>query len=70
MRQKSRATIDRPVPLRAAVPGWRSLIGWWRAALARRRQRLALAALDDHLLWDIGVTRDEARVVTAKGWWR
>ena len=34
-----------------------SLLRWWRQALELRRQRRALAGLDDHLLRDIGLTR-------------
>jgi uncharacterized protein YjiS (DUF1127 family) len=39
----------------------------WRA---RRRQRQTLAALNDYLLNDIGVSRDEARREAAKPFWR
>ena len=37
---------------------------------ARRRQRQTLAALNDHLLNDIGVSRNEARREAAKPFWR
>lgn len=36
---------------------------------ARRRQRLALAALDARLLRDIGLTPDQARAEAAKPFW-
>jgi uncharacterized protein YjiS (DUF1127 family) len=36
----------------------------------RRRQRLDLAELDDHLLADIGVTREEVRRECAVPFWR
>jgi uncharacterized protein YjiS (DUF1127 family) len=49
---------------------WRRAIGWCSAALERRRQRRALAELDDHLLKDIGLTRDDAREQAAKPFWR
>jgi uncharacterized protein YjiS (DUF1127 family) len=39
----------------------------WRA---RRRQRQALAALNDHLLNDIGLTHEMARREAAKSFWR
>jgi uncharacterized protein YjiS (DUF1127 family) len=35
----------------------------------RRRQRHALAELDDHLLRDIGLTRHQARVEMGKPFW-
>jgi uncharacterized protein YjiS (DUF1127 family) len=41
-----------------------------RVWMARRRQRQALAALNDHLLNDIGVSRNEARREAAKPFWR
>jgi len=37
---------------------------------ARRRQRLDLGDLDDRLLGDIGLTREEARRECAKRFWR
>jgi uncharacterized protein YjiS (DUF1127 family) len=46
------------------------VIRWCGAALARRRQRIALAALHDHLLKDIGLTRGAARTEAAKRLWR
>jgi uncharacterized protein YjiS (DUF1127 family) len=39
----------------------------WRA---RRRQRQTLAELNDYLLNDIGVSRNEARREAAKPFWR
>lgn len=36
------------------------LVGRLRHALSLRKQRLALAALDDHLLADIGLSREDA----------
>lgn len=48
----------------------RSLIGWLRAAAERRRQRRALALLDDHLLRDIGVTRGQALAEARRPPWR
>jgi uncharacterized protein YjiS (DUF1127 family) len=37
---------------------------------SRHRQRCALGELDDHLLKDIGVARDEALREAAKPFWR
>ena len=39
----------------------------WRE---RMRQRRALAQLDDRLLDDIGLTRDDARRETSKWFWQ
>jgi uncharacterized protein YjiS (DUF1127 family) len=36
----------------------------------RRRQRHALAELDDHLLRDIGLTRHQARTEALEPFWR
>jgi uncharacterized protein YjiS (DUF1127 family) len=47
--------------------------GWWcmlRCIEQRRRQRVALARLDDHLLRDIGVTPEQASAESAKPCWR
>jgi len=41
-----------------------------RLALLRRRQRNALLKLDDQLLDDIGVTRDQARAEGRKPLWQ
>jgi uncharacterized protein YjiS (DUF1127 family) len=38
--------------------------------LERSRQRRALAELDDHLLRDIGLTRDEAQRECANPFWK
>jgi uncharacterized protein YjiS (DUF1127 family) len=43
------------------------LLGAW---IERWRQRRALAALDDHLLRDLGITREEAERESAKPFWR
>jgi uncharacterized protein YjiS (DUF1127 family) len=50
-------------PFAAAV----ALIGRW---IARTHQRNALAALDDHALRDIGVTRVDAARECDKPFWR
>jgi uncharacterized protein YjiS (DUF1127 family) len=43
------------------------MIWFW---IERSRQRRALAELDDRLLRDIGLTRDEARRECANPFWR
>jgi uncharacterized protein YjiS (DUF1127 family) len=44
-----------------------SIVVLW---LERGRSRRALATLDDHQLRDIGVTRAEARLESAKPFWQ
>jgi uncharacterized protein YjiS (DUF1127 family) len=68
----------------AETPGWIAVVAAaygrcaqglreaaWRLAglLARRRSRRALAALDDRLLRDIGLTRVQAEREAAKSFW-
>ncbi|MEQ1937581.1 DUF1127 domain-containing protein [Mesorhizobium sp. CN5-321] len=57
-----------------AATGTRGIVAFLLRTLAvwagRRKQRLDLADLDDHLLRDIGVTRQEARRECAKRFWR
>ena len=38
--------------------------------MERSRQRRALAEVDDHLLRDIGLTRDEARRESSSPFWK
>lgn len=38
--------------------------------IERHRQRRSLAALDDHLLRDVGLSRTEARRETDKAFWQ
>jgi uncharacterized protein YjiS (DUF1127 family) len=44
-------------------------MGRIRRQLDKRRQRQDLAALDDHLLADIGLTRAQARIEADKPFW-
>jgi len=44
----------------------RTVLGWNE----RIRQRQALAALDDHLLRDIGISRTAAATETSQPFWR
>lgn len=46
------------------------VLGLLAAWIERRRQRRALAALDDHLLRDLGISREEAERESAKPFWR
>jgi uncharacterized protein YjiS (DUF1127 family) len=48
----------------------RHLVAWILRCCERRRQRAALADLDDRLLRDIGVARDAARREAATPFWR
>lgn len=53
--------------LRLAVAACARLIAMW---MDRARQRRALAAMDDRLLSDIGITRNEAEREIEKPFWR
>lgn len=73
-----------PTARGAETPGWVAVVAAayrrcarglrdaaWRLAgiLARRRSRRALAALDDRLLRDIGLTRVQAEREAARSFW-
>lgn len=53
------ATDARPTTARPIVAGVMRIAIRCLAALERSRQRRALAALNDHMLYDIGLTRDD-----------
>ena len=57
-------TIARHHPART-----QGIIARAAAALTLHRQRARLAALDDHMLRDIGLTRDEAAAEAARPVW-
>ncbi len=53
----------------APLPRPSRLVRGLRHALTQRKERLALAALDDHLLADIGLTREDARAEASLPLW-
>jgi uncharacterized protein YjiS (DUF1127 family) len=53
--------------LRSRPFEWVHAVSTW---IARRRQRRALIALDDRLLADIGVSREQALRQAAKPFWK
>jgi uncharacterized protein YjiS (DUF1127 family) len=55
----------RLTPLASAAP----VLAWLVACIERARQRRALSLLDDHLLRDIGLTRDDVADEIAKPFW-
>ncbi|HYD64364.1 DUF1127 domain-containing protein [Azospirillum sp.] len=57
-------------PQRAARWERGGVLGLLAAWIGRRRQRRALAALDDHLLRDLGLSREDAERESAKPFWR
>ena len=50
-----------------AIPGWLRLAEIW---IERSRNRRALTRLDDHLLRDIGISREAAEREAARPFWR
>jgi uncharacterized protein YjiS (DUF1127 family) len=63
----ARALRRRPSPAFAPI-AW--IVATLRAWRRRARERAALAALDDRLLDDIGLTRAQARTEVDKPFWR
>ena len=53
-------------PIHPLAAAWMLVASW----IERTRQRDALAALDDHSLRDIGITRAEAEREARKPFWR
>lgn len=62
-------TFKIPIPLQAHGARPASPMTWMRALLARRVSRCALASLDERLLADIGLTREQALREAAKPMW-
>lgn len=56
--------------VRARRPALRDAWALLRRWCARRRQRYDLGELDDRLLGDIGLTREEAEAERRKPFWR
>jgi uncharacterized protein YjiS (DUF1127 family) len=48
---------------------WQTLAGWFFTCWQRHRQRRELLDLDDRMLRDIGVSRDDARLEAQKRFW-
>jgi uncharacterized protein YjiS (DUF1127 family) len=55
---------------RLGLPSWRLVIAFVARTCARRRQRRDLLKLSDHLLDDIGITREQAMEEASKPFWR
>ena len=60
------STWGRKEPLPPLLAGLTLIAGW----IERAGQRRSLAALDDHTLRDIGITRVEAMREAEKPFWR
>lgn len=53
--------------------GAERLVGWFEAVsgmFQRRRQRQAMLELEDHLLADVGLTREQAEQEARKPFWK
>jgi uncharacterized protein YjiS (DUF1127 family) len=66
--QRSRGQSDSRGRIRE--PTWGTFWRWCARCSARSRQREALSGLDDRLLDDIGVSRQQANVEAAKPFWK
>jgi len=64
--QKLRHGIARETTRRPMLIGWIHAIGIW---LDRRRLRQDLSDLDDRLLDDVGISRDDVLWKTGKSLW-
>jgi uncharacterized protein YjiS (DUF1127 family) len=53
-------------PRRNLIPGWIRAVSIW---FSRRRSYQDLASLDDHLLDDVGISREEVRRLGKPPWW-
>ena len=63
-------TIRRPASRVPAQFGLRVIAKAFTTWTTRRQMRLALARLDEHQLFDIGVDRSAASLEIAKPFWR
>lgn len=61
------ACLGAPRLRHGSTPGWLAVIGAW---IERARQRRALARLDDHLLRDVGISRDQVEAEATQPFWR
>jgi uncharacterized protein YjiS (DUF1127 family) len=56
---------------RRAVHNWAlAIVNWFATCAARHQHRVVVARLDDHLLSDIGKSRQEVAFEAAKPFWR
>jgi uncharacterized protein YjiS (DUF1127 family) len=75
-RQMSKSSASDFVTYRATTnrfelpPVLRGLIETVAVWIVRRRQRQALAELGDHLLVDVGLSREQARREAARPFWK
>lgn len=52
------------------VPSWSELRAAFKEWRERARSRYELSMLDDHQLWDIGMTRTDAHTEADKPFWQ
>ena len=70
--EHKRPPLGRRLLARAIIGVWLATVWmafWLSLWRARIRQRRALARLDDRLLRDVGLSRDQARREAAKPFW-
>jgi uncharacterized protein YjiS (DUF1127 family) len=53
-------------PRRSIIAGWIHSVGIW---FSRRRAYQELCSLDDHLLNDVGISREVVRQLGKPPWW-
>ncbi len=58
-----------PVAWTDAAPRTRSVWSWLVSLTALRAQRRQLASLDDHILRDIGISREDAEAEASRPLW-
>jgi uncharacterized protein YjiS (DUF1127 family) len=72
---ESRASVEGKVPRQRIISsttavGWFYILRFWIGRSRQRRRLGELAELDNYLLKDIGVSKDEAFREAAKPFWR